>query len=73
MKGMCPNDHGIFDKGVFCPRCGEKLVQVQEPGKSNQPYEMMGEAPCPACGFELDHGHQSYCPGCGHTLKWLCR
>ncbi len=67
--------HGQWP-GDFCSVCGEKLQEVPNPQvdlPSPMPYEIFGEQPCPSCKYELHHGHQLFCPGCGHALLYTCR
>lgn len=73
--GECPNGHGTFKEGRFCARCGSELKITDEfKNQSESAFErMFGDSPCPGCGYKLNHGHQSFCPSCGHALKWVCR
>ena len=68
-KKHCPS-HGPKE-GLFCDFCGVKLLDTTV--GAIVPFEMSGKNPCPFCGYDLNHGHQNFCPGCGHVLKWTCR
>lgn len=71
---FCPNGHGAR-QGKYCDRCGAELILAKylEAYKSKYvPHEVSGQESC-QCGFKLKHGHQRYCPGCGHELLWTCR
>lgn len=68
---LCPNGHGIKAVGEYCDDCGATLLKGDEPEADHKVVK--GMDPCPACHWELRHGHQSYCPGCGVKLKWMCR
>lgn len=60
--------------GNFCSECGEKLQETPNPETASPTlYQVFGENPCPNCGYQLKHGHQQFCPGCGRLLTWLCR
>lgn len=80
---VCKAEMSKEDK--YCWRCGHKWVEKQHlwiMGFSytvvhnnwikNPLIEVDAVKFCPECGYDLDHKHQWFCPGCGRALTWLC-
>lgn len=72
----------IPPKCWHCWRCGH--TQMFGPGwefgrhyvwgAGHTSVFVFGDEHCrnPNCGFELNHGHQRFCPKCGYNIHWTC-
>jgi rRNA maturation endonuclease Nob1 len=49
-----------------------KLTPFRPISQPIRPQEVFLSLRCSECNFDLQHGHQEFCPECGIELLWIC-